>query len=59
MITKEEKFQLIDNILNQPGNLIQLDDLCSIACVSRSGYYYWKKAADTREKKRITRSNGL
>ena len=53
MITKEEKFQLIDNILNQPGNLIQLDDLCSIACVSRSGYYYWKKAADTREKKEL------
>lgn len=40
MITKEEKFQLIDNILNQPNNLIQLDDLCEIACVSRSGYYY-------------------
>lgn len=53
MITKEEKFQLIDNILNQPGNLIQLDDLCEIACVSRSGYYYWKKAADTREKKEL------
>ena len=53
MITKEEKFQLIDNILNQPGNLIQLDDLCEIACVSRSGYYYWKKTADTREKKEL------
>lgn len=53
MITKEEKFQLIDNILNQPGNLIHLDDLCEIACVSRSGYYYWKKATDTREKREL------
>lgn len=53
MITKEEKFQLIDNILKQPNNLIQLDDLCEIACVSRSGYYYWRKTADTRSKREL------
>lgn len=49
MITKETKFEMIHNILTQPGNLIQLDDLCEIACVSRSGYYYWQKAITTRE----------
>lgn len=53
MITKEEKFQLIDNILKQPNNLIQLDDLCEIACVSRSGYYYWRKAVDTRNNREL------
>lgn len=53
MITKEKKFEMIHTILNQPGNLIQLDDLCEIACVSRSGYYYWQKAITTREKKEI------
>lgn len=50
MITKEAKFEIIHNILNQPDNLILLDDLCEIACVSRSGYY-WKRSAATREKK--------
>lgn len=51
MITKDAKFEMIHYIPNQPVNLIQLDDLCQIACVSRSGYYYWKKAMSTREKK--------
>lgn len=53
MITKEAKFEIIHNILTQPDNLIQLDDLCEIACVSRSGYYYWKKAEITRKEKEI------
>lgn len=53
MITKEAKFEMIHNILTQPGNLIQLDDLCEIACVSRSGYYYWKKAETTRKEKEL------
>ena len=53
MITKEAKFEMIHSILNQPGNLIQLDDLCEIACVSRSGYYYWKSSKNSREKKEL------
>lgn len=53
MITKETKFEMIHNILNQQGNLIQLDDLCEIACVSRSGYYYWQKTITTREIKKL------
>lgn len=51
MISKEAKFEMIHNIIIQPGNLIKLDDLCEIACVSRSGYYYWQKSKETREKK--------
>lgn len=53
MITKEQKFQLIDNILKQPNNRIQLDDLCEIACVSRSRYYYWRKPSDTQTNREL------
>ena len=34
MISKEARFEMIHNIIIQPGNLIKLDDLCEIACVN-------------------------
>ena len=47
------KFQIIDNILNTPGNLLHLEDLCKIAGVSRSGYYNWRTSEFKRTQKEI------
>jgi len=47
------KFQIIDNILNTPGNLLHLEDLCKIAGVSRSGYYNWRNSEFKRTQKEI------
>ena len=47
------KFQIIDNILNTPGNLLHLEDLCKIVGVSRSGYYNWRNSEFKRTQKEI------
>lgn len=41
-------FQVIHDCLGQAGNCLSVKELCSIAGVSRSGFYAWEKAADTR-----------
>lgn len=46
-----KKFELIHGIVNTPGNVLTVKELCSIAGVSRSGYYNWIKAADKREER--------
>lgn len=46
-----KKFELIHGIVNTPGNVLTVKELCSIAGASRSGYYNWIKAADKREER--------
>ena len=43
------KFNTIHTILQDDENLVDINTLCAIAGVSRSGYYRWVKAAETRE----------
>lgn len=45
------RFQLIHEELQQEDNLLSVGRLCDLACVSRSGYYRWVSAADSREKR--------
>jgi transposase InsO family protein len=45
------RFQLIHEELQQAGNLLSVGRLCDLACVSRSGYYRWVSAADSRAKR--------
>lgn len=47
------KFEIIHNIMNTPGNVLRLEDLCKTAGVSRSGYYNWKKSEEKRKQKNI------
>lgn len=42
-------FEIIFNTVQQSNNELSISALCSIAGVSRSGYYAWVKAAPTRE----------
>lgn len=51
MGTPGSKFQIIQEVLSQEGNLLTVSDLCRTAGVSRSGYYNWLHSADTRKKK--------
>lgn len=46
-----KKFELIYGIANTSGNVLTIKELCSIAGVSRSGYYNWVKSADKREER--------
>ena len=45
------RFQLIHEELQQEDNLLSVGCLCELACVSRSGYYRWVSAADSRAKR--------
>ena len=45
------KFEVIHKTLQEEGNLLNVSMLCEIAGVSRSGYYRWVRAAETRDKK--------
>lgn len=51
MGTPSSKFQIIQEVLSQEGNLLTVSDLCRTAGVSRSGYYNWLHSADARKKK--------
>lgn len=42
-------FEVIFNTLQESNNELSVSFLCSLAGVSRSGYYAWVKAAPTRE----------
>lgn len=42
------KFQIIHDLLQHEGNMVDIQTLCELANVSRSGYYHWLKAADKR-----------
>ena len=45
----EVKFKLINEMISRDNNLLNIEWLCEIAGVSRSGYYRWLKAAPTRD----------
>ncbi len=45
------KYEIIHEIVSQEDNLQNIRELCSIAGVSRSGYYYWLATADKRAEK--------
>ena len=45
------KFQIIHNILQDNQNVLSIEELCSIAGVSRSGYYNWVKSESKRLEK--------
>ena len=45
------KFAIIHDIINTPGNVLRIDELCKTAGVSRSGYYNWLKSEDKRKEK--------
>ena len=45
------KFAIIHVIINTPGNVLRIDELCKTAGVSRSGYYNWLKSEDKRKEK--------
>ena len=51
MGTPGSKFQIIQEVLSQEGNLLTVSDLCRTAGVSRSGYYNWLHSAAARKKK--------
>ena len=48
MMTIEEKAKRIIEEIQQEDNLLSVGRLCDLACVSRSGYYRWLSAADSR-----------
>lgn len=45
------KYALIHEALRGDGNLLNISELCQIACVSRSGYYAWVEAAPKRQRR--------
>lgn len=45
------RFEIIQSILSCEDNILTVCELCEIAGVSRSGYYRWLAAADTRQKR--------
>lgn len=51
MVDKSKRFELIHEIMSTRGNILDLNDLCQTAGVSRSGYYKWIRSEDVRRKK--------
>lgn len=49
MIT-QGKYEIIHNAVERDNNLLSISTMCSIAGVSRSGYYAWIEAAPNRER---------
>jgi transposase InsO family protein len=47
----EAKFQIIHDILSDEQNVLSVAEMCDTAGVSRSGYYRWMNAADTRQQR--------
>jgi putative transposase len=49
MDTSSSKFQLIHELVSREDNVLTITELCSIAHVSRSGYYNWVNSKDKRD----------
>jgi putative transposase len=47
------KFEVIREMTSRDNNLLNISCLCSIAGVSRSGYYYWLQSEKMRRKREI------
>jgi transposase InsO family protein len=45
------KFDIINQMTNKVGNLLNIKQLCDIAGVSRSGYYTWQQAKQLRQER--------
>ena len=45
----EVKYQIIHDAVSRDNNLLNISSMCSIAGVSRSGYYAWQKAEPARQ----------
>lgn len=46
-------FEIIESCLQETGNRLSVSTMCTIAGVSRSGFYAWVKAAPEREAREI------
>ena len=46
-----KKFEIIQDTLSAKDNVLSISELCRIADVSRSGYYRWLAAAESRAKR--------
>lgn len=44
-------FEIIHEALCQEDSVLTVSAMCEIAGVSRSGYYRWEAASETREKR--------
>lgn len=51
MVDKSKRFELIHEIMSTRSNILDLNDLCQTAGVSRSGYYKWIRSEDVRREK--------
>lgn len=49
MDTSSSKFQLIHELVSREDNVLTITELCSVARVSRSGYYNWVNSKDKRD----------
>jgi putative transposase len=47
----DDKFRIIHEMVLKEENLLSVSELCSTAGVSRSGYYRWVNAEETRKRK--------
>ncbi len=53
----DEKFAMIQDTLSSYDNILSVSELCRIANVSRSGYYRWAAAAESRTKREAQDQN--
>ncbi|EAG4887062.1 IS3 family transposase, partial [Listeria monocytogenes] len=47
-LTKQERFELINQIIRENQLVGMVNHLCNLAGVSRSGYYYWLSSSYKR-----------
>lgn len=51
MVDKSKRFELIHEVMSTRGNILDLNNLCQTAGVSRSGYYKWIRSEEVRREK--------
>lgn len=49
MSSASAKYEMIRDTLQEEDNVLTVREMCEIACVSRSGYYSWKKSEAARQ----------
>lgn len=47
------KFKIIQEMISRDNNMLNISELCKTAGVSRSGYYNWVEAEETRQAKEV------
>lgn len=53
MGTPNCRFEIIHAAISEPDNKLSVSELCTLAGVSRSGYYNWRASAETRQNREI------